>query len=73
MQPWRVVGITYELADGGQWLPVIRHEFYGASPELAVHVRARHLETDNFLRACESGAFGAVQCRTVWYEPERVL
>ncbi len=71
VQAWRLVGITYELDAGGQWLPVVRHEFYGPTAERTIEVRDRHLQADAFLRGCESGSYGPIQCRTYWYHPER--
>lgn len=72
VQAWRLVGITYELDRDGDWRPVVRHEFYGSSPARTLEIRARHLEADAFLRGCEAGAYGAITCRTHWYDPERV-
>lgn len=69
---WRLVGVTYEQADDGTWIPTVRHEFYGDTAARAEHVRDRHLQTDAFLRACEAGRFGAVVCHTQWYAPERI-
>lgn len=72
-QAWRIVALTYELAPGSAWVPVVRHEFYGPTPERALEVRAAHMRSDAFLRACETGRFGpGVQCYTYWYPPERV-
>lgn len=71
-QRWRVVAITYELGPGCDSVPVIRHEFYGATREQAIHVSRRHLQTDTFLAGCEVGRFGQVICHTAWYGPEEV-
>lgn len=70
VQAWRMVGLTYELDAAGQWVPVVRHEFYGATKERTLEVRARHLEADAFLRGCEYGGYGQIVCHTVWYAPE---
>jgi hypothetical protein len=74
MQRWRIVAITYELQpDGASWLPVVRHEFYGATAEQAIGIRASHLRADSFLAQCQNGHFGRVTCQTQWYPPEEVL
>jgi len=73
-QAFRVVAITYEkLPDGSSWVPVVRHEFYGPSPERAVGVYHAHLESDAFLRGCQTGHYQGIECRTMVYQVERMM
>lgn len=69
---FRIVAITYEKTPDGTWVQVVRHEFYGASPQRAEDVYRAHLESDAFLRSCEAGHFGAIECRTATYQVERL-
>jgi hypothetical protein len=72
--PWRIVAVTYELADDGREIPVVRHELYGDTRERAVEVLEAHCKSDRFLRACLpaikrpgvtwSKFEGRVECRT---------
>ena len=72
-QEYRIVALTYELSDAGVWVPVVRHEFYGNTPERALRVWGAHLETDSFLRECtQNERFGDITCHTVLYPVERI-
>lgn len=63
---WRVIAMTYELGEGGEWIPTVRHEFYGATSNDAHAVMLAHMQTDEFLRECtQRGTFrDSVTCRT---------
>lgn len=67
---WRIVAVTYELTPEATWIAVVRHEFYGDTPERAWAVYQAHLKSDRFLHDCERGQFDGVTCRTQVYPPE---
>lgn len=64
MSLWAVVHSIYEKSVGNDY-PVVRHVFYGKTPEEAQHYYESHLKTDSFLRGCETrGRWNSVACRT---------
>ncbi len=60
-----VVRVDITEAATGYAYPVVRHEFYGRSPEEAWGYHDAHKGADQFLTGCEdSGSFrGSVKCR----------
>lgn len=69
---WRVVALTSEQRPDGSWVAVVRHEFYGDTPQRAIHVYEAHLKTDAFLAQCQRGRFDGVVCYTQLGTPERL-
>ena len=49
---WVVVSDTYEQTEEGTWSRVVRHEFFGDTPEQAIAVFRVHRKFDSFFGDC---------------------
>ena len=60
----KIIARTWEW-DGGQWVLVLDHVFYGPTLQRAREIMAAHAGTDAFFRGCTgSGRFRDIECHT---------
>lgn len=62
MPRYAIVHDIYEAAFSSEG-PVVRHIFFGRTPEQAERIYQAHRQTDAFLRGCDDAQhFGSIRC-----------